>query len=312
MYIINNLTNKKKLYIAVISFIIAIALISSIALIIVTQSNNSAIPKHRLQWWLEAIEWNTKRDYTGKGVKIAVLDTGIDMSHPDLQVANIVSRSMSLVSSVDDDKSHGTAIAGIIAAYPSHDKGVWGIAPSSEIISIDITDGEYIEPQSIVEGIEIAIAEQVDIISISLGLHDDNNELHQAIQKAYNLGIIIIASAGNYMDGDVLYPAKYDEVICVGSVGKDGNIISPQNIISDDVIYAPGENVVTICVGQKKYLGATGTSFSTAIITGIVSIMKEVNPHITTEEIINFFSNANVDTFVSIEKCIKYSKEIKE
>lgn len=263
-----------------------------------------------MQWWLDSIEWNNDRQrYSGQGVKIAILDTGVETSHSDLSKAEIVCKKIDVISSINDDKSHGTAIAGIISAYPSHNKGVLGIAPSASIVSIDITDTEYAEPQNIIAGIEIAIDEQVDIISISLGLLEDNDDLHNAIKNAYNLGIIIVASAGNYMDGDTLYPAKYDEVICVGSKGKDGEIISPRNIGDNSVIYAPGENIVTIATEQKDYFGATGTSFSTAIVTGMVAIMKEVNPSLLPMDCISFFETIDPQENLTVAKCIDYAKE---
>ncbi len=274
--------------------------------------NTKHAPEHRLQWWLDSIGISSESlRYTGEGIKIAILDTGVETSHVDLSKTDIECRRVGDVMSVNDDKSHGTAIAGIISAYPSHDKGVLGIVPDATIMSIDITDDEYAEPQNIIDGIKIAIDEQVDIISISLGLVEDSEELHEVIKEAYNLGITIVASAGNYMDGTVLYPAMYDEVICVGARGKDGDIISPINQGEINVLYAPGENIVTIATGEKEYFGATGTSFSTAIVTGIVAIMKDVNSNMMPEDFISFFASIDSQEFLTVEKCINYVREKK-
>lgn len=138
---------------------------------------------------------------------------------------------------------------------------------------MNITNNEYVEEKNLIKGINLAIKNDVDIINISVGIKENSPELYKSIKKAYDSNIVIIASAGNYMKDDVLYPAAYEEVLAVGSYDKKGNVISPKNIMNS-VIYLPGKNIST-CISNDKYAGVQGTSFSTAILTGIIAIIKE-------------------------------------
>ncbi len=283
----------------------------TITLAIIQINNKNVKIEHRLQWWLSAINYEyTDIKYAGKNIKIAILDTGVNNSHPDLAHIDIKNMKISSVSSEKDDKTHGTAIAGIIAGYPSNPKGVLGIAPEATIISIDITDLEYVEAQNIITGIKMAIEENVDIISISLGLKEDNIELHKIIKKAYEQGITIVSSAGNYMTNDVLYPAKYEEVLCVGSLDKNGKVISPKGNPTKNTIFLPGENIVTTGADDVQYFGANGTSFSTAILAGTIALMKEANPEITNKELHHFFNFSNNNAKFDLNQCISYAKEV--
>lgn len=261
--------------------------------------------EHRLQWWRTEIGAEDKLSANmGSGVKIAIIDTGVDRTHPDLKNAMIKEISIKNSNGEAADEAHGTAVAGIMVAFPSDEAGVLGLSPMAELVSIDVTDSEYVTPEEIVAGIEIAIREDVDIISISLGLKNDNDAVHDAIKSAYEKGIVIVASAGNYMEGDVLYPAKYDEVLCVGALDKKGEIISPKEIQDKKVIYLPGENIVTTYSGERQYVGATGTSFSTAILSGIIALMMELKPDITLQEIYTYFEELPHDSKVTISGCL--------
>lgn len=237
---------------------------------------------HRLQWWLSEIEWDENRDnLSGKNVKIAIVDTGVDFTHKDL--SRVKHSEINIMKKDKDELDHGTAIAGIIAGYPYGTNGILGIAPDTELLSINITNTEYVEEDNLIKGINLAIEKNVDIINISVGVKENNPELYECIKKAYEKNIIIVASAGNYMTDEILYPAAYDEVLAVGSYDKKNRIISPKNTLSN-VIYLPGKNVVT-CISEGKYAGVQGTSFSTAILSGIIALVKEDNPNITNEYI---------------------------
>lgn len=246
-------------------------------------SSVKSVVKHRLQWWLTSIEWDEERTkLSGKGITIAVLDTGIDFKHNDLKSCKY--EEISVVEQFNENEiNHGTAIAGIISAYPHDEKGVLGIAPNSKILSIDVTNSETVDIDNLIKGINIAIDKNVDIINISIGIKEGNDELHACIKEAYDKGIVIVASAGNYMKDEVLYPAVYDEVIAVGACDRKGRIISPKGD-SLDVIFMPGDNIVS-CISENNYAGVQGTSFSTAIVSGIVAIVKEEYPNIDNKEI---------------------------
>lgn len=275
--------NCKKTYTKRVLVISLIAILIVCTVVIIVHTNKNRVPEHRLQWWLTSIEWDKERTkLSGKGVTIAILDTGVDFQHNDLKSCDYEQLSV-VPDSEENELDHGTAIAGIIAAYPHNSKGVLGIAPNSKIISIDVTNSETVDVSYLIKGIQLAISKNVDIINISIGVKEDDRESHSIIKEAYDKGIIIVASAGNYMKNEVLYPAAYDEVIAVGSLNKNGDIISPKGTI-ENVLFLPGTNIST-CLSDNNYAGVKGTSFSTAILTGMLAIKKEKYPNLNNKNI---------------------------
>lgn len=296
--------SRKKRYILV-PFCALILL--SIPILLYWKDTNREPVRHRLQWWLSAIEWDEKRTKeTGKGIRIAVLDSGIDAAHPDL-IGRIESEYK--VSGLEENSTastlHGTAVAGIIAGSPSHEKGILGVAVQASILSVDVTDHENgsIEVEHLVEGIQYAISQSVDIIHISAGVKNHSEQLHKAIKEAYEAGIVIVAACGNFMDNDMLYPAKYDEVLAVGSRAKSNDIISPAGTLKKKVIYLPGENIVTASE-SSGYTGLSGTSAAAPILSGIIALMMEKDRSRTNEKIISYF-NGYSEPSIKVRDCIQ-------
>lgn len=286
-------------------------IIISINVMIVINCNGNTIPEHRLQWWRDYIDCDENQNkLSGSGITIAVLDTGVDFTHKDFEKCEY--EELTVFDGLTDEKlEHGTAIAGIIAGYPHNSKGILGIVPNSKIISIDVANSEEIQTEDLIKGIKIAIDKNVDIINISLGLHEDNKRLQKWIKKAYDKGIVIVASAGNYMTEEVLYPAKYDEVIAVGSYDKKGNIISPKGNVAN-VIFLPGDSIVS-SIPNNKYVGAMGNSFSAAIMTGIVAQIKEKYCNMNNEYIYSTvlsFSESQDEEKVTVDKILKKAKGV--
>lgn len=160
---------------------------------------------------------------TGEGIKIAIIDSGV-ASHSDLTIAggkNVISDSSS--SSYADENGHGTHMAGIIAAQ-GISGGVKGVAPDASIYAVKALDADGEGYTSdIISGIDWAIQNGMDIISMSLGCDESSTALKNAIDTAYNNGLLIVAAAGN--DGNargtgtnIEYPANYSSVIAVGAV----------------------------------------------------------------------------------------------
>lgn len=233
---------------------------------------------HRRQSWLKSINWDDERlSYSGKNIKIAVIDSGIDQNIPELK-GKIDFETMVAKGNDNVDVKHGTAVASIICAESHSDKQVNGIAYDAKIISIDVTnqsDG-IVDVNDLINGINIAIEYNVDIINVSMGCLSDDNNLKKVIKNAWDKNIIIVASAGNYTQNDVLYPSKYEESLCVGAVDKKGKILYPEGNVEKKVIFFPGEKIVS-AIGNNEYAGCEGTSFSTAICTGLVALLLEKN-----------------------------------
>lgn len=265
--------------------------------------NTMLFKEHRLQWWLSAINWdNEAREYSGKNIKIAIIDSAVDIVHQDLRASKI--ETIALNDDIDNSLSHGTGIAGIICAHPSNKNGVLGIAPDAKILSFPVTDKDNdIDLERLISAVNKSVEIGVDVINISCGLHEHSEELKKAISKAFNNGITVVASAGNFLEDKILYPAAYDEVLAVGSISKQGEIISPSGKINKKIIYLPGENIVTIAP-NNSYNSMFGTSPASAILTGIIAIVLEANPKVSNVDLLNYFNSKDYKN-IDIKELIK-------
>jgi subtilisin family serine protease len=172
--------------------------------------------------------WATSR---GTGVKVAVVDTGIDTTHPDL-AANIKGgvSFVTRVSSYKDDNGHGTHVAGIIAAI-NNTIGVVGVAPNAQLYSVKVLDRTGSGTvSSVIAGIDWSAKNGMQVISMSLGTNTDFQSLHDAVDRAYLQGVVVVAAAGNDYGGPISYPAAYDNVIAVTATDSNNKIASFSNI----------------------------------------------------------------------------------
>ncbi|MFC4602003.1 alpha/beta fold hydrolase, partial [Cohnella hongkongensis] len=228
----------------------------------------------------------------GQGVKVAILDTGIS-PHTDLHISGGISVIDSVYSNFDDN-GHGTHVAGIIGAKINN-TGVVGIAPETELYSVKVLDqfgnGKY---SNVIAGIDWAIENQMDIISMSFGGHQPSQILHQAIQRATDAGIIVVASAGNEGTGEntMLYPALFPEVLSVGAVNKnfERSVFSSTGEELD--LVAPG-NAILSTTQDGDYGLSSGTSVSAPFVAGAAALIWSQNRDWTAEEVkTNMYFNA--------------------
>lgn len=261
--------------------------------VFISQSNNIISMEHRSQWYLEKIYEdypNYYRDVVGnKVVKVAVIDSGIYKEHIDLANCNILSYNVSGIDTENNhDWEHGTMIAGIICGSNSQGNGILGINPNVKLIMIDVSDDSGIkDEQQIIEGIEYAIENDVDIINMSFTTKKDHKELKAAIELAQKQGVVIVASAGNDRDGDITYPASYEGVIAVGAYAKNGDIMYS---MLEKCVYLPGENISTVKADDhniRQYVSRSGTSMATAIYTGILSVIMSRDDTDNIDKLIN-------------------------
>ena len=208
---------------------------------------------------------------TGLGVKVAVLDTGIDTNHPDLK-NNIKGGVNTILSqkSYKDDNGHGTHVAGIIAAE-NNQIGVVGVAPQAELYAVKVLDRKGNGWLSdIIEGLDWCIKNNMRVVNMSLGSTSDNQSFHEATHNVYLAGISIVASAGNDSDG-IRYPAKYEEVIAVSAVDKNMAFASWSNSGEEIDVAAPGVDIYSTCT-EPQYTSMSGTSMSAPHVTGAVAL----------------------------------------
>ena len=236
----------------------------------------------------------------GEAVKIAVVDTGIDSSHPDLQRClrggiNILESSQKQKQwQWMDDNGHGTHIAGTIAA--SGEKGLTGVAPGAEIYSVKAFDQEgsaYIS--DIIRAIEWCVENGMHIINMSFGMHDRSDALFEAVSLAEKRGVLVVASAGNGGARTVLdAPARYSSAIAVGAINRQAEIASFSKDAPEVEIYAPGENILSAWLGgQYKHLN--GSSMATAHVSGVLALMLALRPGLRQSDMKRLLSKSGVN-----------------
>lgn len=212
----------------------------------------------------------------GAGVNVAVLDTGIDYTHPDL-AANYKGGYNFIADNNDpfDDAygtSHGTHVAGIIGAI-NNGTGVVGVAPAVSLYAVKVLDGGGGGTVStIIAGIEWAIEHKMNVINISIGSPDYSAALEEVCNKAYQAGIVIVASAGNYSPGTVLYPAAFDSVIAVSATYQTDTIGTFSSYGPQVELAAPGHNILSTAIGGG-YITLYGTSQAAPHVAGVAALL---------------------------------------
>ena len=214
-------------------------------------------------------------DFDGSGVKVAVVDTGIDVDHPDLDVAggaNFDRRA----KSYDDNNGHGTHVAGTIAAK-ENGIGVVGVAPKAELYAVKVLDrkGSGLTSQ-VIAGIDWAVANGMDVVNLSLGSNYPNSDLEDALELAMQAGVIIVAAAGN--DGSAVdFPGAYASTIGVGAINPDQTLAYFSSRGAEVDVVAPGVAVYSTYRGGG-YRELQGTSMATPHVAGLAALFRAKYP----------------------------------
>ncbi|MDZ5471920.1 S8 family serine peptidase [Bacillus sp. 31A1R] len=216
-----------------------------------------------------------------KEVIVAVIDDGIELNHSDLkdQIVfpyDVITQSRSEIN----QGKHGTHVAGIIAASINNQFGGSGVAPKTKIMPINVFNGEYAYTSDIIKGIHYALENGAKIINLSLGMPSYSKELEEAIQNAYQKGLVIIAAAGNESNSQFYYPAAYKEVISVSATNEQDQFASFSNFGSHIDVSAPGYNILsTLPNNQLGYM--SGTSMASPMVAGAAALIWALEPHLT-------------------------------
>ena len=217
--------------------------------------------------------WNS--GYTGQGIKVAVLDTGVTAMSGELSPAYNGNTSSS--SAATDAQGHGTHVAGIIGARSNTIGGV-GIAPNASIYNIKVLgDNGSGSDDNIIRGITIAMEQGVDIINMSLGGVGYNPAFQKKIDEAYSQGIAMFAAAGNDGGSNINYPAAYKHIICVAAVDTNNQRASFSNYGSWVDLSAPGVDIWS--TGKDgSYVSKSGTSMACPVAVGEAAVILSANP----------------------------------
>jgi len=230
-------------------------------------------PPQTLTWNIDRVDaeisWSIS---TGDSVKVGVIDTGIDLKHPDLK-ENIKGgyNAINPSKSPNDDNGHGTHVAGIIAAL-NNTIGVIGVGPKIDLYAIKVLGASgsgYLS--DVIEGLEWAVENGMQVVNMSLGTSQDVPSFHDAILSAYNAGITIVAAAGN-TGGSVTYPAAYSEVIAVSATDEENQIASFSSRGPEIDLAAPGVNIYSTYKGSS-YKTLSGTSMAAPHVTGAAALV---------------------------------------
>ncbi|MFI1162441.1 S8 family peptidase [Streptomyces sp. NPDC020801] len=242
-----------------------------------------------------------KAGYTGKGVKIAVLDTGVDATHPDLKTQVVAARNFSTAADATDHFGHGTHVASIAAGTGAKSGGKYkGVAPGARILNGKVLDDTgFGDDSGILAGMEWAAQQGADVVNLSLGGPDapGTDPLEAEVNKlSAQKGILFAIAAGNDGPESIGSPGSADAAITVGAVDKkdglaDFSSTGPRvgdGAIKPDVT-APGVDITAAAakgsvidqeVGEKPpgYLTISGTSMATPHVAGAAALLKQEHP----------------------------------
>lgn len=205
-------------------------------------------------------------------VIVAILDTGIDTDHEALY--SKVSLEIDFTGSSTgalDNYGHGTPIAGIITASVDNKPGVRGVASNCRLLNIKVVDdqGRY-NMSDLIDGILWAVDNGANVINISLVSGEKSIELEEAVNYAWENGVIIVAAAGNGGTISPVYPAAYEHCIAVTAADDNGNLVPLANYGAWVDIAAPGYKIYSTLPGDK-YGYVYGTSFAAAYVSGLAA-----------------------------------------
>ncbi len=216
---------------------------------------------------------------SGAGVIVGVLDTGVELTHPDL-LGHLLTGYDFLNDDDDphDDNGHGTRMSGIIAATQNNAIGISGVAPQAQILPVKVLDGQGNGPYSAVaSGITYAVDNGARVINLSLVGAAPSNVLQAALDYAVAHDVVVVAAAGNYGSDLPAYPAASTGAVAVSAINDADLRPSFSNYGGWISIAAPGVDIVTTTLGGQ-YAGSSGTSPAAAFGSGVFALLFSAHP----------------------------------
>ena len=260
-----------------------------------------------VQWNLVDVGAEKAWDYTQgrSNIVVAVIDSGVNFSHPDLTNQSWINPNEIPKNGLDDDNNgylddivgwdfrdsdndpspghkHGTFVTGLLAADDDNDLSV-GIAPNIQIMALRFLDDQNrfdkADWDMFIEALDYAVDNGANIIHLSLQWNEVTpppKSFHTAIKRAYENGVIIVSVTGNNKN-DVAYPGNYPEVIAVSATNQLREIATFSSPGDQNEICAPGEDVYSISPNSNEIIMGSGTSFAAPLVSGAISLILSLN-----------------------------------
>ena len=237
-------------------------------------------------------------DDNTEAIKICVADTGYDLGHPDLPSGSAVTGSSEATTGWQlDPNTHGTHVAGTIAALGGNGIGVKGVISNGDVklhISKVLNDSGSGSTSGVIAGYEKCVQNGAKVINMSLGGGGYNSAFQNAITSAYNNGVITVAAAGNNNSPRYFYPASYDHVVSVASITSSYTRSSFSNYNDEVDIAAPGSNVKSTVTGGG-YATYSGTSMASPHVAGVAALVWSTNPSLSNQQVMDILEETATD-----------------
>lgn len=222
----------------------------------------------------------------GEGVRVAVLDTGIDFNHMDLR--GNISGGTNILNPLFppfDQNGHGTHVAGTIGAV-NNELGVVGVAPRVNLFAVKAFNKDGTAKLSdIIKAIDWSIENNMQIINMSFGLNEPSPSFREAIIRAHQAGILMIAASGNKgTRGRLEYPAQFSETVGVTSINENDKISEFSTIGPKVDITAPGEKITSTWL-NNSFRELSGTSMAVAHVSGVAALLLSRYPNLTSYQL---------------------------
>ena len=255
-------------------------------------------PDFSSEWHLSKLQmpnaWGiTKGSST---VTVAVIDSGVDASHPDLGSKLVPGWSfLTGTSNTADVLGHGTSVAGTVAAATNNSTGVSGIAWMNTVMPLVVLDStNYASYSNIASAITYAADRGVRVMNISIGGSSSSSTLQSAVDYAWNKGAVIFASAMNNSSSVPYYPAACNHVVSVSATDQNDNLTSFSNYGSTIDLSAPGLNILTTKAGGS-YWYCWGTSFSSPVAAAVAALVLSRQPSLSNSALVSLLQSNSDD-----------------
>ncbi|WP_408011685.1 S8 family peptidase [Pseudalkalibacillus sp. A8] len=250
------------------------------------------------QWNLPAIRteegWEITRG--NEDVIIAIIDTGIDMKHPDLSGRLVEGHNILNDSpNPDDDNGHGTHVAGIIASETNNGLGVAGMTWYNKIMPIKAMNADgYGTSFDVAQGVRWATDHGADVINLSLGNYKESKALAEAIDYAYGKDVILVAASGNDNTNQISYPAAFENVLSVAAVNANLRRADFSNYGDYIDVAAPGVDIASTYI-DNQYASLSGTSMATPHVAALAGLIRSSQPDLKNSEVIQIIKDTTDD-----------------